>query len=530
MKRWLIPALFAAILAVGRPPPPAQAHPLGTFTINQYSRIEVGRDTINLRYVVDMAEIPALDELIAIDTNRDETVSGAEQAAYLDRQASALVRGLRLSVSGSPAELRVAGQELAFPRPAGSLYTLRLALDLEASVTGAAQPIAIEYRDGNFADRIGWREIVVRPREGVVLRDSTAPTEDQSDELRAYPQDLLATPPDVREARFSVTLGAPAMPQPAQNRVAAVPALPTVPPVAASQPARARVGDAVAALIAVKEPTAPLIVLALLLAFALGAGHALTPGHGKTIAAAYLVGARGTARHAIFLGLATTVTHTLGVFLLGFVTLFISNYILPEQLYPWLEAISGVLVVAIGLTLFRARLAGFVRRPTATDHRPPTTDHHDHQASDQDQDHPHDHNNGHKHLHEHHHDHDHGPHGHSHLPPGADGQPVTWRSLLALGISGGLLPCPSALVVLLSAIALQRVAFGMLLIVAFSLGLASVLTGIGLALVYARRLFDNFPSDGRLLRILPIASAAFVTLAGLAITVGALGQVGVLHI
>src|SRR5690348_12099186 len=125
MKRWLFPTLFAAILAAGIPPPRAEAHPLGTFTINQYSRIEVGRETIHLRYVVDMAEIPAMDELIAIDTNRDETVSSAEQAAYLARQTSALVRGLRLTVGGSPVDLHVAGQELAFPRPAGSLYTMR---------------------------------------------------------------------------------------------------------------------------------------------------------------------------------------------------------------------------------------------------------------------------------------------------------------------------------------------------------------------------------------------------------------------
>ena len=138
-----------------------------------------------------------------------ETVSGAEQAAYLARQTSALVRGLRLTVGGSAADLHVAGQELAFPRAAGSLYTLRLALNLEASLKSAAQPIAVEYRDGNFAERIGWREIVVRPLDGVVLRDSTAPTQDQSDELRAYPQNLLSNPPDVREARFSVTIGVP---------------------------------------------------------------------------------------------------------------------------------------------------------------------------------------------------------------------------------------------------------------------------------------------------------------------------------
>jgi ABC-type nickel/cobalt efflux system permease component RcnA len=491
-----------------------------------------------------MAEIPALDELIAIDTNRDEAVSGLEQAAYLARQASALLRGLRLTVGGTPADLHVAGQELVFPRAAGSLYTLRLALDLEASLKSIAQPIVVEYRDGNFADRIGWREVVVRPRDGVVLSESTAPTQDQSDELRAYPQNLLANPPDVREARFSVTIGVPAPPavpqpaaalQPAQDRVTAAPAPQAAPQAAASQPSRDRLGDAVAALIVAKEPTVPLILFALLLAFALGAGHALTPGHGKTIVAAYLVGARGTARHAIFLGLTTTATHTLGVFLLGFVTLFISNYILPEQIYPWLEAVSGVLVVAIGLTLFRNRLAGLIRR-TTTDHRPPTTDHgHDHHHSEPEHGHDHHHHHDHDHSHDHgqSHDHDHGhdhAHSHSHLPPGADGQPVTWRSLLALGISGGLLPCPSALVVLLSAIALHRVAFGMLLIVAFSLGLASVLTGIGLALVYARRLFDSFTSDGRLLRALPVASAAFVTLAGLAITIGALAQAGVLRI
>ena len=113
------------------------------------------------------------------------------------------------------------------------------------------------------------------------------------------------------------------------------------------------------------------------------------------------------------------------------------------------------------------------------------------------------------------------------MPPGADGRPVSWRSLLALGISGGLLPCPSALVVLLSAIALHRVAFGMLLIVAFSLGLAGVLTGIGLLLVYARRLFERVPTDGRLLRALPVASAMFVTAAGFAIAYGALVQAGV---
>jgi len=180
--------------------------------------------------------------------------------------------------------------------------------------------------------------------------------------------------------------------------------------------------------------------------------------------------------------------------------------------------LSGVLVIGIGLLLFRSRLDGFLRRS-------PTAHFHTHDQR-HDHGHTHDHDRGHGHDHEH----DHGPHGHSHMPPGADGQPVTWRGLLALGISGGLLPCPSALVVLLSAIALQRVALGRLLIVAFSVGLAGVLTGIGMLLVYARRLFDHVPTDGRLLRALPVTSAAIAMLAGLGITLQAIFQTGLLRV
>jgi ABC-type nickel/cobalt efflux system permease component RcnA len=476
-----------------------------------------------------MAEIPTFQERQKIDGDGDGQVSDAESAAYLAQQSLTLIAGLRLVVNDTPAALRVADQRLSFPEGQGGLLTLRMEFDLTAATAGAAQPIAIDYRDDNFAERIGWREIVVQPSDGVVLSDATAPAQDQSNELRSYPQDMLTSPLNLREARASATLGA--------TTSAATSS------VSAANPASARVPDDFANLIASKELTPAVIALALLLALLLGAGHALTPGHGKTIVAAYLVGARGTAKHAIFLGITTTVTHTAGVFAIGFVTLWISNYILPEQLYPWLEFISGLLVVGIGLVLFRGRLKGLLRRRTADDGRRTKDDHfHDHA-------HDHDHAHGHEHGHTHHHSHDephydhdhghahghahsheHGPHSHSHMPPGADGGPVTWRGLLALGISGGLLPCPSALVVLLSAIALHRVAFGMLLIVAFSIGLAGVLTGIGLLLVYARRLFERFPTDGRLLQALPVASAAFVTLAGVVIAAGALMQVGMLRI
>ena len=500
MKRWLFPTVIVLLLVLVGTPTRAEAHPLGNFTVNQYSRLEVGRDTLRVRYIVDMAEIPAFQERQTMDGDGNGQVSDAESAAYLAQQSPTLIAGLRLTVNDAPAALQVENQHLSFPEGQGGLLTLRMEFDLTAATAGATQPIAIDYRDGNFAERIGWREIVVRPGDGVALNNATVPVQDQSDELRNYPQDMLTNPLNVREARVGATLGATTSSAATTGTSAA-------------HPLSARVPDQFANLIASKELTPAAIALALLLALLLGAGHALTPGHGKTIVAAYLVGARGTAKHAIFLGITTTVTHTAGVFAIGFVTLWISNYILPEQLYPWLEFISGVLVVGIGLVLFRGRLTSLLRRRTADDHN---------------HDHVHDH--GHSHAHDHGHSHDHGPHGHSHVPPGADGGPVTWRGLLALGISGGLLPCPSALVVLLSAIALHRVAFGMLLIVAFSLGLAGVLTGIGLLLVYARRLFERFPTDGRLLQALPVASAAFVMLAGVVIAAGALMQAGVLRI
>jgi ABC-type nickel/cobalt efflux system permease component RcnA len=203
-----------------------------------------------------------------------------------------------------------------------------------------------------------------------------------------------------------------------------------------------------------------------------GMAHALSPGHGKAIVTAYLVGQRGTARHAALLGLIVTATHTVGVFALGLVTLLLSRFIVPDELYPWLNLVAGVLVVGIGISVLRAR---WRKR---------------------------------RHEHDHHHHHD-----------------LSRRSLVAVGISGGLLPCPSALVVLLGAISLHRVAFGMVLVVAFSLGLALTITGIGLVAVLGRRLFRRLSFEGRLASLLPAASALVILVAGIAMTVRALPKV-----
>jgi ABC-type nickel/cobalt efflux system permease component RcnA len=317
------------------------------------------------------------------------------------------------------------------------------------------------------------------------------------------------------------------------------------------------------------ELGAAFIAGTLLAAMAWGAGHALTPGHGKAIVGAYLIGARSTPWHAVYLGLTVTLTHTLGVLALGLVALFASRYVLPEQLYPWLAAASGLIVVGMGLFMLRQRV-----RPLIAEYVARRRDHHDHEHNPgdhvhghghehphthgddglgyhghhhhdhvhgHDHEHPHPHDDsghadhdhhhhhhdhhGHDHLHTNGHSHEHG-HGHSHLPPGADGSPVTWRSLLLLGISGGLLPCPSALVLLLAAVSMNRAAFGMALVVAFSLGLAAVLTVVGLLFVKGSRIVQQVPRLTAWGRYLPVASALVITVLGVVLTAGAAMSLG----
>jgi ABC-type nickel/cobalt efflux system permease component RcnA len=246
----------------------------------------------------------------------------------------------------------------------------------------------------------------------------------------------------------------------------------------------------------------------------------MSPGHGKTVVGLYLIGSRGTARHAAFLGLTVTITHTAGVFALGVATLLASEYVVPERLFLILTLVSGAIVVGIGFSLLIRRLRGVLGWLSYG---------HGHTHDGQRHTHAYD---SHSHPLDHDHaidpamPHSHGGRIHSHLPPGADGSPVSWRSLLALGISGGILPCPSALVVLLAAISLHRVGYGLLLVVAFSLGLAGVLTVVGLAFVHTGRLVKSIGSFDGLTRVLPVFSALVITCAGAVICYGALDQAG----
>ncbi len=421
-KLILLLGLVAALAA----PAAALAHPLGNFTINRFSRVQVAGHQVYVKYVLDLAEIPTF-QAGKIDAN-----------AYARRIAS----GAHLKIDGRAVRLVPVQSALAHPRGAGGLRTTRFELVLRGPrIDGRAQ---IAYRDTNYAGRIGWKEIVVG-----------SDTPSRSHELRAYPKDLLSSPLEVTSTDASLT--------PTQDP----------PPVAGHSPAASNHGggdSGFAALIGRGELSLLVILASLGAALFWGAAHALSPGHGKAIVTAYLVGQRGTPRHALLLGGIVTVTHTIGVFALGLVTLALSQFIVPDELYPWLNLVAGALVVAVGASVFWKRA-----RP---------------------------------HHHDHHHHHD-----------------LDRRSLVAVGISGGLLPCPSALVVLLAAISLHRVAFGLLLIGAFSLGLAATISAIGLAAVLAKRAFSRLRFDGRLVQLLPAASALVILAAGVAMTLRALPEV-----
>jgi len=436
----LLVGLVAALLA----PAAASAHPLGNFTINRFSRIETRGDRVYVLYVLDMAEIPTF------------------QAGRIDADAYArrIATNAELTVDGRTARLVAVAHALAHPRGAGGLRTTRLEVALRGPLVD--HEVSVVYHDNNYAGRIGWKEIVVG-----------ASAKSRSDELRAYPKDLLQSPLDVTRVA---------------TKLQPTPGSATPPPLTQGPALQApdRVADSgFASLVARRHLSALVILASLAAALFWGAAHALSPGHGKTIVTAYLVGRRGTPGHAALLGLIVTATHTAGVFALGIVTLALSRFVVPDRLYPWLNLVSGLLVVGIGASVLYGRLR-----------------------------HRHAHARGHAHVHAHNH------HHHHHAP--REGL----RSLVAVGVSGGLLPCPSALVVLLAAISLHRVAFGLVLIVAFSAGLALTVTAVGLVAVLARSAFARVSFDGRLFGLLPAASALVILLAGVAMTAHALPKVG----
>ena len=349
---------------------------------------------------------------------------------------------------------------------------------------------------------------MVRASGDARVADSSVPALSPSRGLTAYPAGLASNPSDVRDATFNWTPGS---------------AAPTTGDVPAAtdraSPGRDGTPGALGRFFD-EDLSLAVVLLALASAVGWGAAHAVSPGHGKTMVAAYLVGSRGTPRHAFMLGAFVTITHTLAVFALGAVALLLSEYILPETLYPWLNFVAAAMVVLVGLSLLKGRWASF-RRARADDRAHAAAHHHDHDH-DHSHDHGHDHGHGqdhghdhdHDHGHDHDHDHDHahhdGPGGHTHAPP----DELSPRRLFAAAAAVGLVPCPAALVLMLGAISVHRIGFGLALVVAFSLGLAGVLAALGLIIVSGRNLFARLPLKRPSVLALPVASALVIVAVG----------------
>jgi nickel/cobalt exporter len=528
----------------------ALAHPMGNFSVNHYSKIETQRDRVIVRYFIDLAEIPTYQELQqgniptdALDPNSAKVVS------YVASRGGELGRGLILEMNGKQIPLRLLSSGVIFPPGAGGLPTMKMGFVYEAVYPSTVdrQNVTLHYADDNYSGHNGWKEIVAVASAGSLL-SSSVPATDRSGELSNYPTDLLTSPPQNLDASLSVAL--PPLPESIaksqshpvphslassaiasaltsssvlkhaneKSGIADIPAATVSAPEAAPRmsalsessppPATAAVHlqanqqktprSKFTELITEQHLSVWFLFTAALIAVGLGGLHALEPGHGKTIVAAYLVGSKGTARHAALLGIIVTVSHTAGVFALGAITLYASRYIVPEQLYPWLGVLSGITIAGLGCYMLLLRLSG-----TAVEHSHAPGSSHVHwmfwkrkadekSASD------------------------------VVAVNAGPAQSIGMTQLFTLGITGGIVPCPAALIVLLSAFALHRVGLGFFLIVAFSVGLAAVLIGFGMSMVYARRFMTRLQVDGPLTRRwLPVASSAFITVLGLILTVQA---------
>lgn len=482
---------FTVGLVLAAVPVVASAHPLGNFTINHYAGIRVAADAVTLDVVIDMAEIPTFQERQRIDTDADGTVSDAEASRERVAACGRLAPDLHLLLGGASLALQVTAAGLIFPTGAGGLSTMRLVCEYHAPFAGRMRSgQRLHFDDASYAARIGWREIVV-DGDGVAVHGQHR-AGSVSDRLTRYPAQLLSTPRDDRSIDLLVTAGGDRLAAATIPDAQPIDGLATRSPLlAASVPG----GEQLTALLGRGDLSPLAILLSLVLAGGLGALHALSPGHGKTVMAAYLVGSRGSARHAVVLGLIVTAAHTVGVVSLALVTLLAADNLPPERLYPVLGLSSGAIVIGIGLYLLTARwraLTAARRHALAHAH-------------------------GDEHRHGEH-------HGHDHIPAGSN---LSWRALFSLGLAGGLVPSASALLLLLGAIAAGQPAYGLALAIAFGAGMAVVLSGIGILMVRASRLVQLVPQLGGLARftpVLPWMTAVIVLVAGIYLTGQALTQ------
>jgi ABC-type nickel/cobalt efflux system permease component RcnA len=503
----------------------AGAHPLGKLSVNRLARLEPGARGVAVDYVLDLGEMPVFELMQRWGVDRGG-LKGAAPA-----HAREWISGLSFRENGAALQPELKASEFEVADSPGDLATMRATLHLLVPAKGGR----LEFADHNYEARSGWRESLIVPAPGAEITRASNGSADSSAQLRNIPEDR---PPLNERTAWMEWRPAPGMSaqtvppvivplavsspsEPARVR----PSTPPASPAGTSQAKTSRT-DAISNILRRKNISVPVFITLLALAFWFGALHALEPGHGKTMVAAYLVGARGTPKHAALLGASVTFTHTASVFLLGIATLFVSRFVMPDRISRVLGVASGISIVWIGAMLLWRRMRTL--RASAHDHAHP----HDHpHAHAHDHEHAHAHTHAHEHAH-HHNPHDH-PHGHAGLTHTHDGHThthvpegdISMRSLIALGASGGLVPCPSALILLLTAISLGRTGLGLVLLCAFSAGLAIVLTATGMAVLYAKRFIPERRRSNRAVRYVPVLSAAVVVIIGAVMTGVSLGWI-----
>ncbi len=453
--------------------PAAFSHPMGNSSINHYSGIEVSPSGIKVDFIIDMAELPSYQEMVRrVDSDGDLQVSPEEKAAFLAVIVPELARELSLQLNGYPMSLEVTRQSMRVGVGVGYLPLFTIYAELRAvvpySLTRAEN--TVHYQDNSYNRIVGWKEILVQAWGGAkVLKSSVNPAEGgTSTRLSDYPEQFLLSPPSDTEVTFTYAMageGAPPAASPAAIESRRAP-----------KTSLERATNHLIALITSEHPSPWVVASALLLAVFMGGKHALTPGHGKVLVAAYLVGTRGTISHAITLGLVTTLTHTIAILILA----VLAASVLPGRVIPWVAVAAGLLVVGMGIGMLLRRLPVLLRGE-APQHA-----------------HPHTHGPS--------HDHDHADH-HHHRPANLS----RWQ-LLSVGMIGGMVPCPGALILLLSALALHKAKYGVILVACYSLGLGIVLTTIAVVTVAARGAAESVGRFKRssLARLLPVVSACFV--------------------
>jgi nickel/cobalt exporter len=457
--------------------PAAHAHPIGNFTINLYSGIRVLPGRVHIDYVLEMAEISTQEQKAGMDLDEDGEITEAEREGFADRTSTSILTNLAATANGQAVELRLVDSTMRFRTGQGGLDLLYMQATFEGELPDSGE---VRYTDANFTTRPGWREIAAAAGPGMAIVASTVPDSTISDELKAYPAELVSQPLNVRDAVFSF--------QPSD-----APVEPTVPASEASSGSSSPAGSGGFADLLATSSSDRAIGLLLLLAFGFGFLHALGPGHGKTIMAASTLSGSVRLRQALTLGGIVALMHCATVVGLGVIAYAASRTISSERVFSGLKLLTAIVVLVVGAVMLVVRWR-------------------QHRAGDG-------------------HGHEHGGHRHPHpttppVPsPGSTG--VDRAGIVAVAASGGLIPSPSAVVVLLGAIAVDRIPLGVALVVAFSIGLAASLVLVGVVSHYAKTRLGR--TESRIGEWLPLAAAATIFVVGIVLTVQAAGSFDVLR-